>query len=66
MKHKFLQDLGIDIEEDTKDVLKQFNLNGFLDEISDNRLKEEEEKVEELKEEIENSEKDVDNEDNKE
>ena len=64
MRHKFLQDLGIDIEEDTKDVLRQFDLNGFLDEISDNRLKEEEEKVEELKEEIENSESDADSEDN--
>ena len=52
MRHKFLKDLGIEIDEDTKDVLSQFDLNGFLDEISDNRLKEEEEKVEELKKEI--------------
>ena len=54
MRHKFLKDLGIDIDEDTQDVLNKFDLNGFLDQISDNRLKEEEEKVEELKEEIEN------------
>lgn len=55
MKHKFLQDLGIDIEDDTKEVLNKFDLNGFLDEISDNRLKEEDEKVEELKNKIEDN-----------
>ena len=55
MRHKFLKDLGIDIDEDTQDVLNQFDLNGFMDEISDNRLKEENEKVEELKKEIEDS-----------
>lgn len=48
MKHKQLQDLGIDIDEETKDVISQFNLNGFLDEISDIRLKEENEKFNEL------------------
>jgi len=56
MKHKFLKDLGIDIEDETKDMLNQFDLNGFMDQISDDRLKEENEKVEELKEKIENSE----------
>ena len=52
MRHKFLKDLGIDIDDETKDMLNQFDLNGFMDQISDNRLKEENEKVEELKEEI--------------
>ena len=40
MKQKFLKDLGIDIDDETEDVLQQFDLNGFLDQISDNRLKE--------------------------
>ena len=53
MKHKFLKDLGIDIDETTDELLRQFDLNGFMDEVSDNRLKEEEEKVKELKENIE-------------
>ena len=53
MRHKFLKDLGIDIDDETKDMLNQFDLNGFMDQISDNRLKEENEKVEELKEKIE-------------
>ena len=52
MRHKFLKDLGIDIDDETKDMLNQFDLNGFLDQISDNRLKEEDKKVEELKEKI--------------
>lgn len=52
MKHKFLQDLGIEVDEDTKELLNQFDLNGFLDQESDNRLKEETEKVEELKKNI--------------
>ena len=39
MKQKFLKDLGID---------KQFDLNGFMDQISDNRLKEENKKFDEL------------------
>ena len=56
MRHKFLKDLGIDIDDDTKDMLNQFDLNGFLDQISDNRLKEEDEKVEELKKKIEEKE----------
>ena len=55
MRHKFLKDLGIDIDDETKNVLNQFDLNGFMDQISDNRLKEENEKVEELKKEIEES-----------
>lgn len=53
MRHKFLKDLGIEIDDETNEVLKQFDLNGFMDEISDNRLKEEEEKAKELKEKIE-------------
>ena len=57
MKQKFLKDLGIDIDEETDDLLRQFDLNGFLDQISDNRLKEKDEKVEELKKDIENEEK---------
>lgn len=52
MKHKFLKDLGIEIDDSTNEVLKQFDLNGFMDEVSDNRLKEEDKKIEELKEEI--------------
>lgn len=52
MRHKFLKDLGIDIDDDTKEMLNQFDLNGFMDQISDNRLKEEDEKVDELKKKI--------------
>ncbi len=52
MKQKFLKDLGIDLDGATDELLQQFDLNGFMDEISDNRLKEENDKVEELKEEI--------------
>lgn len=52
MKQKFLKDLGIDLDGTTDELLQQFDLNGFMDEISDNRLKEENDKVEELKEEI--------------
>lgn len=52
MKQKFLKDLGIDLSDATDDLLQEFDLNGFMDEISDNRLKEENEKVEELKEKI--------------
>ena len=48
MKQKFLKDLGIDIDDTTDDVLKQFDLNGFMDQISDNRLKEENKKFDEL------------------
>ena len=53
MKQKFLSDLGIDIQDETTNALKQFDLTGFMDEISDNRLKEENKKVEELVEKIE-------------
>lgn len=52
MKQKFLKDLGIDLDGTTDELLQQFDLNGFMDEISDNRLKEENEKIEELKNEI--------------
>lgn len=52
MKQKFLKDLGIDLSDATDDLLKQFDLNGFMDEISDNRLKEENDKVEELSKKI--------------
>ena len=52
MKQKFLKDLCIDLDGTTDELLQQFDLNGFMDEISDNRLKEENEKVEELKDEI--------------
>ncbi len=52
MKQKFLKDLGIDLDGTTDELLQQFDLNGFMDEISDNRLKEESQKVEELKGEI--------------
>ena len=48
MKQKFLKDLGIDMDDATEDLLNQFNNNGFMDQISDNRLKEEKEKFEEL------------------
>ena len=57
MKQKFLKDLGIDLDGSTEDLLQQFDLNGFMDEISDNRLKEESQKVEELKDEISKKEK---------
>ncbi len=45
MKQKFLKDLGIDIDDTTEETLNQFDLNGFLDQISDNRLKEEDKNV---------------------
>lgn len=57
MKQKFLKDLGIDLDGTTDELLQQFDLNGFMDEISDNRLKEESQKVEELKGEISKKEK---------
>jgi len=53
MKHKFLEDLGIDINDETKDILEQFDLNGFMDQISDNRLIEVKEKVDKIEDEIE-------------
>jgi len=54
MKQKFLKDLGLDISGDTEDLLQEFNLTGYMDQISDNRLKEEAQKVEELKDKVEN------------
>lgn len=57
MKQKFLKDLGIDLDGTTDELLQQFDLNGFIDEISDNRLKEESQKVEKLKDEISKKEK---------
>ena len=53
MKHKFLEDLGIDINDDTKELLQQFDLNDFMDQISDNRLTEVKEKVDKIEDEIE-------------
>ena len=53
MKHKFLEDLGIDINDDTKELLQQFDLNGFMDQISDNILTEVKEKVDKIEDEIE-------------
>ena len=53
MKHNFLEDLGIDINDDTKELLQQFDLNGFMDQISDNRLTEVKEKVDKIEDEIE-------------
>ena len=53
MKHKFLEDLGIDINDETKELLQQFDLNGFMYQISDNRLTEVKEKVDKIKDEIE-------------
>ena len=53
MKHKFLEDLGIDINDDTKELLQQFDLNGFMDQISDNRLTEVKEKFDKIEDEIE-------------
>ena len=53
MKHKFLEDLGIDINDETKDILEQFDLNGFMDQISDNRLTEVKEKVDKIEDVIE-------------
>ena len=52
MKQKFLKDLGIDIDGETEELLNQFDLNGYMDQISDNRLKEEDKKIEEIQGEI--------------
>lgn len=69
MKQKFLKDLGIDIDDTTEETLNQFDLNGFLDQISDNRLKEEDENVEKAKNKIEEENKtekeDAENKENK-
>ena len=56
MKQKFLKDIGIDIEDETKDLLNQFDLNGYMDQIADNRIKEEAKLVEEQKKKVEESE----------
>ena len=61
MKQKFLKDLGIDLDGSTEDLLQQFDLNGFMDEISDNRLKEKDKKVEELTKKIQEEEENKDN-----
>ena len=60
MKQKFLRDLGIDLDGSTEDLLQQFDLNGFMDEISDNRLKEKDKKVEELTKKIQEEEENKD------
>ena len=52
MKQKFLKDIGIDIDDETKDLIKQFDLTGYMDQISDDRLKEEDKTVEEAAEKI--------------
>ncbi len=49
MKEKFLKDLGIDIDGSTDKLLQQFDLTGFMDQISDNRLKEENTKNNDIK-----------------
>lgn len=59
MKQKFLKDLGIDIDGETDDLLQQFDLNGYMDEISDNRLKEKDEKIQELSNEIKENEEEI-------
>ena len=48
MKQKFLKDLGIDLSGETDDLLQQFDLKGFLDEVSDNRLKEKDEIIDKI------------------
>lgn len=59
MKQKFLKDLGIDIDGETDELLQQFDLNGYMDEISDNRLKEKDEKIQELSNEIKENEEEI-------
>jgi len=59
VKQKFLKDLGIDIDGETDDLLQQFDLNGYMDEISDNRLKEKDEKIQELSNEIKENEEEI-------
>ena len=56
MKQKFLKDIGIDIEDETKDLLNQFDLNGYMDQIADNRIKDEAKLVEEQKKKVEEGE----------
>ena len=50
VREKFLKDLGIDIDGDTEKLLQQFDLNGFMDQIADNRIKEEDEIIKDLQE----------------
>ena len=50
MKQKFLKDLGIDINGDTENLLEQFDLNGFMDQISDNRIKEKDKIIKDIEE----------------
>ena len=50
MKQKFLKDLGIDIDGETDELLQQFDLNGLMDQISDNRLNEENKIINEIQE----------------
>ena len=50
MKQKFLKDLGIDINSDTENLLEQFDLNGFMDQISDNRIKEKDKIIKDIEE----------------
>ena len=56
MKQKFLKDIGIDIEDETKDLLNQFDLNGYMDQIADNRIKDEARLVEKKKKKVEEGE----------
>lgn len=42
MKHKFLKDLGLNLTNETEELLKKFNINEVLEKESDNREKEEE------------------------
>ena len=50
MKQKFLKNLGIDIDGETDELLQQFDLNGLMDQISDNRLNEENKIINEIQE----------------
>ena len=63
MKQKFLKDIGIDIEDETKDLIKQFDLTGYMDQISDDRLKEEDKVVEEAAEKIQEQYEECDSDD---
>ena len=64
MKQKFLKDIGIDIEDETKDLIKQFDLTGYMDQISDDRLKEDK-AVEEAAEKIQEQYEECDSDDAK-
>ena len=63
MKQKFLKDIGIDIDDETKDLIKQFDLTGYMDQISDDRLKEEDKAVEEAVEKIQEQYEECDSDD---